>query len=415
MIKRLYRLNGVNFEHILAETFKHKKLYIKKHLWKYDYFITKIINQMIFNKSAKYYKLSTKLLNRQFGECKLNGKTKELYSIIREELKQVGIIKFHTTGESDFTNRVFKRSAYYKITNEYRCKGYKQVNYLTDFIKLKMEEVKEYTGLYRKLKDNLSIISIDYGSAIKFCNDALKNKLVLRPKKDLFVWNMDRKMNDKIYSCWITAINAIHDGEYNFNVDLKGTGRVFNFLSCLPKELRGFVRINNKPIIELDIANCQPLLFVSLLDEVKDNQDVVFYKELCEAGEFYNFVRKLLIANDCEAINEKTFKVDFFAKIFFSTEKKNYKWRQIFDKEFPSVSLMVSKLKKDDYKDLACMLCRVESDLMINKVSRTLIDYNIYEFFTIHDAIYTTADNVEVVKKVVTEAFKELDLKPNIK
>ena len=278
-----------------------------------------------------------------------------------------------------------------------------------------MEEVKEYTGLYRKLKDNLSIISIDYDDAIKFCDEALKNKLVLRPKKNCYVWNMDRVMNDQIYSYWITAINAIHDGEYNFNVDLKGTGRVFNFLSSLPKELREFVRINNKPIIELDMANCQPLLFVSLLDEVKDNQDVIFYKELCEAGEFYNYVRELLIANDCEAINDKTFKVDFFAKIFFSTEKKNYKWRQIFDKEFPSVSFMVSKLKKDNYKDLVCMLCRVESDIMINKVSRTLIDYNIFEFFTIHDAIYTTADNVELVFNLLVEKFNEMNLKPTIK
>ena len=429
MIKRLYRINDVNLEVILKDKFNHTDLFIKKHLWKYDYMITKIINKMIYNKSKEYFRISSKELNNKFGEVRINGKKMELYSLIRNELKELGIIRWHTTGTSDYTTQSFKRQAYYKITNEFRSKGWKQVNYeLTDYIKLKMEKTEEYSGLYGQLRDNLSQISIQYNEAIAFCNESLLNKRILRPKKNWFVWDKNRTMNEEIYSYWITSINAIHDGEYNFSVDLKGSGRIYNFLSSLPNELRQFIRINGKEVVEMDIANSQPLLFLPLLKDVAHKEDVVLYKELVETGEFYRYIKYVVLGEDdsiciCnekkpQTVEEKMeynmFKIDFFSKIFFSTENKNYKWRQLFDEAFPTVSAVITANKKDNYKDLALLLQRTESDIMINTVSRKLIENGNDEFFTIHDAIYTTKENVEIVYNVISDTYNNLGIKPTL-
>lgn len=402
-------------EFILKNKFNHTDLFIKRHCWKYDYFITKIINKMIYNKSREYFRISTKELNNKFGEVKINGKTIELYSLIRKELSELGMIRFHTTGTSDYTTGTFKREAYYKISNEFRSKGWSQVNYkIEDYIKLKMEKTEQYLGIYGTLKENLSKVSINYEEAIAFCNEALENKRVLRPKKNWFVWDFNRVMNEEVYSYWITAVNNIHDGEYNFVVDLKGTGRVYNFLSSLPRELREFIRIDGKEIVEMDIANSQPLLLLPLLKEVENEVDVKLYKKLCETGKFYDYVRNMLADDNKDNKKDSTFKVDFFSKIFFSTEKRNYRWRELFDNEFPTVSRIITETKKDNYKDLALMLQRNESEIMINQVSRILLENGNDDFFTIHDAIYTTKESKDVVLNVLFSVYENLNIKPTI-
>lgn len=419
MIKRIYRLNGVNMEYILKEKFNHTDLYINRHLWKYDYLITKIINKMIYSKKFKhelykgYYQLSTNDLINKFGYVRIDGKKNELYSVIRNELKEIGLLKFYTI-ENKIEDK-FNRIAVYKITDEFLSRGYSEVEYkITDVMVSKISEIKQYEGIYKTLRDNLSIISIDYDGAISFTKNALKTKMPLKPKinKDNYQWDFNRVMDIQTYSKWIKYINDVNDGCYHFNVDLVKTGRVFNFITSLPSALRKFIKINNKAIVELDISNSQPLILNSNLDT--SFEDVKLYKKLCEEGIFYSYMENRIKENGLET-DDRTFKVDFFSKIYFSTEKRNSKWRTIFNNEFPNVAKTISEIKKENHVDLAIKLQRKEAEIFINTISKKCINEGINEFFTIHDAIYTTEDNVDEVYNILLESFKENGLNPTIK
>ncbi len=413
-MKRLYRLNSLELEQQL-KTLGYKDNYIKKHIWKYDVFLTLLINKKRFT-NKRYNKLSHARLENQLGRIKINGKVDRAYSIIRRDLEKLGVIKYHTTGTSDWKNQKFRKEVYYKINKEWTKLGWKQVKYdISDWIVSKMESTEMYTGMYVEMQKNLGLVTIDYDSALAFCDQALLDRKELRLKKKGFVWKK-RNMNIKTYSSWMMILDMIRDGEYNFYVDQKSTNRIYHFVTSLPKELRQFIYINGKSIIELDIKNCQPVLFNKSIEEylilnnINHTTDTLKFKELTEAGEFYNYIINLI-----PDAKEETFKVDFFGKIFFSSEKKNYKWRQIFREHFPTVDIIITYYKKNCYKDLAIKLQRDESDIMINRVCRQLINSGIEEFFTIHDAIYCTIDCIDEAYNIILEQFKTINLNPTIK
>ena len=79
------------------------------------------------------------------------------------------------------------------------------------------------------------------------------------------------------------------------------------------------------------------------------------------------------------------------------------------------VSAGITKYKENDYRNLSIQLQKEEADLIINKVSRNLINAGIDEFFTIHDAIYTVKENLYLVKDELTYEFSKLGIRPTIK
>src|SRR5438445_572362 len=87
-MKRLYRINDLSLENLLAS--KYKENYIKKHLWKYDYFMTEILNK---NCNEDFVKLNHDSLEFILGRIKINGKVNRAYEIIRNDLEFFGIIK----------------------------------------------------------------------------------------------------------------------------------------------------------------------------------------------------------------------------------------------------------------------------------------------------------------------------------
>ncbi|WP_143144003.1 hypothetical protein [Cytophaga hutchinsonii] len=386
----------MNLEYLLKNELNHTNTYVKNHIWKYDYLITKILYQTILIPNKRYFTFSQTHVNEVMGRVKIKGKSDDSLYVVRNDLKKLGIINFNVTGTSDINKGKYTRTVYYKINDKYLNQGWHEVKHSIEPVEIKLKERQEYTGVYGKLRDILFNVSIDYQGAIK----ELKS--------------LD--LDDKKKSFNLTRINNIRDGIINFSVDFKSTLRVFHSISNLKRELRKYILINGKPLLEVDVSNAQPLLFCKMIREYtnaylpESSTDIDYYIQLCETGRLYDY-----LSEQFGVKKTPEFKKEFFAKVFFSTENRLYKFRKIFDSLFPTVSKIISFYKEKNYKDLSIELQRLESEVMISNVAKNLIDLEVNEFITIHDAIYCTNEFYNVVRAEVISSFHNFGLNANIK
>jgi hypothetical protein len=125
-------------------------------------------------------------------------------------------------------------------------------------------------------------------------------------------------------------------------------------------------------------------------------------------------MRNLLIQRGSKTLPD-TFKVDFFTKIFFSTEKKGWKWRAIFHQHFPTVSAYISFLKKEDHALAAISLQKQEACILIEDALTTLYDRNIRGVFVLHDALYCLEEHISLVEQALLEAYKRVGVQAQLK
>ena len=429
-MRRLYNFNGLNVEQLLKkEGFKDN--YIKKQLPKYYYLLSKILFKysMKVQDSNGYVKISSQELINNLGQTgylkdnpwfiKKNWKNKYMYLIIREQLYDWGIIYFKTIQKS-----IDSKEVKYKILDEWRAKGYHLVKPIIDkkledrFIQNNHENIT-YSGIYKVLNDNLNSVKIDAQSAYKWLYTASTYDYKLPNKKDLYGRINERSIGIQTVSDW----SLLTENHSWFTSDIGKSGRVYTPFTSLPKLLRQFVLINGKLTVEIDIANSQPLIFCILLKTWLLRQgilnfpdDVNKYISLCETGSFYNHIIGIVEQNGINISDYSLFKAEFFAKIFFDKEKRSNKWRKLFDKEFPTVSAVITDLKKDTNGDnLAVRLQSNEADIMIKGVAKSLSDRGFTEFYTLHDAIYVSIGHQEIVKQLIIEEFKIYGLSVTVK
>ncbi|MEY3499393.1 MAG: hypothetical protein RL308_1062, partial [Bacteroidota bacterium] len=417
---------------LIKEGFKDN--YIKKQLPKYYYLLSKILFKysMKVKDANGYVKISSQELINNLGQTgylkdnpwfiKKNWKNKYLYLIIREQFYDWGVIYFKTTQKS-----IDSKVVRYKILDEWREKGYHLVKPIIDkkledrFIQNNHANIT-YTGIYKVLNDNLNEVKIDAQSANKWLYTASIYDYKLPNKKDLYGRISERCIGIQTVSDWSLLIENAENYSW-FTADLGKSGRVYSPLTSLPKLLRQFVLINGKLTVEIDIANSQPLIFCILLKQWLVRQgilnfpdDVNQYIQLCETGSFYKHIIGVVEQNGIEISDYSLFKQEFFAKIFFSTEKRSNKWRKIFDKEFPTVSACITDLKNDtNGHNLAVRLQTLEADIMIKGVAKKLIDSGLNDFYTLHDAIYVSIGHQEMVKQLIIEEFKIYGLSVTVK
>ena len=114
---------------------------------------------------------------------------------------------------------------------------------------------------------------------------------------------------------------------------------------------------------------------------------------------------------DVDIKDRQEFKKNFFGKIFFSknSEKYIYKEKKLFKKLFPFISQIIYYYKSNDYKNLAIQLQRVEADIIINRISRRIVEEKPDCFIsTIHDSILTTRKNIKYVSHIIRDEFKKI-------
>jgi hypothetical protein len=130
-IKVLFRLKD-DTKHVpsLIQA-KYGKAFLRKHLWKYEYLITKIlsISCQRTHRWDKYYRVRSHDLERLFGQIRIHSISQRALSVIRQDLNEWDIIRF--TSKKIHHKKIHHTSIseriYYKILDEVRLKGWQSV------------------------------------------------------------------------------------------------------------------------------------------------------------------------------------------------------------------------------------------------------------------------------------------------
>jgi len=143
-------------------------------------------------------------------------------------------------------------------------------------------------------------------------------------------------------------------------------------------------------------------------------EDFLHYLDLCQNGQFYEYLMKELSIPDNER-ERKRFKKKTF-RVFYGKTNHDLPLAGVIAKLFPSVYKAINELKKKDYKALAHMLQRQESVFVIETVVGRCIDEIPQAFLTtIHDSVVTTPEYAKKVHEIMMDEFAKLGLKPKIK
>lgn len=248
----------------------------------------------------------------------------------------------------------------------------------------------------------------------------------------------------------IYSINKFSKQEFYFSVD-ENVGRFHSNLTNIKRELRNYITYDGHKLVNIDIKNSQPLFSTLLFNkdfyneksqhinisnipssipflsntntsfssftimlvktlENTDYQDFQDYIDMVNSGEFYKLMSEQIYKKnvfDKKAMKEMIFIVFFSRNRFIGQVKA--KPKRDFRDTFPEVYNFFNLIKKIDHRALAHILQRIESEIIIQNVSKRIsIEKPELPIFTIHDSVATTLGNEEYVSAIIKEEVLKL-------
>ena len=248
---------------------------------------------------------------------------------------------------------------------------------------------------------------------------------------------------------------ALNDGLISWGkVDSYGE-RLHTPFTNLKKELRKFIHFKDEPLqplMCLDISNSQPY-FASIcgnkkiitellpefstclqfVEQAQHEKDCKMFADLCSSGKIYEFwMAKRHITRD-EAKNEILKTVMYernniryakgkairlaFKKIFPSVYDLFYSIKQLNEDALPFIRELYVDTKGKFmgkaalHKNLSCMMQRVESRMILNRISTRLIEAGV-KFLTVHDSFIVNPKQEQVVRNIIESEFRMLGVVP---
>lgn len=259
--------------------------------------------------------------------------------------------------------------------------------------------------------------------------------LTVSPGYDAFIESHYEAETDQ-YNSIVASATRIINGDIFYSRD-NTSGRFHSNVTNMAKSLRSFLRVNDEPLVNIDIKNSQPYLstilltnpskvsfmtknpaFALLLQSLKVSlcQDVKSYIDLVNSGQLYEYLMTEFSKEGLELTRNET-KVQvlriLFARNRMPYDETNKKCRQIFKNRFPKVDRIFSKIRGSEkgdqfsnFKRFAILLQSIEAYLMLDVILK-----RIYKelpgtiAITIHDSILTgvLTNNVEAVRKIMSD------------
>ncbi|MCX6157287.1 MAG: hypothetical protein NTY74_04820 [Ignavibacteriae bacterium] len=453
------------------------------------YFVGLIINRNQFNcinnKGYTYY--NAKFLRDSFGRYSCVGRPWK-YTDILKELD--GIVEI----EPKWWNGVKGRSKGFKLTSEYentKVIGYRMPNCKFTKKVLKINEKKsKKEELYKIITDDDGICTFNEITAVDITKNVSKNfidrniiRIGIKKEEALAYLNnpdnikeiikrneatrskkLPKQSEVEVWNHYFIAIDKMSKGLYSSTKESR-TGRYYNNISNLPRELRQFIFEKEKVsdnLIELDLKNSQPFFIVKLIREFKEKGkggkegreerkeenrikkslccDILknlpkdtqkYIKLVCDAKIYEYFMPILGIPDD----KRDEFKIMFYKSFFFCNPNNcNREILKVFKDDFPHVLRIIRYYKsfecrevqkidediKKGEKGIHCnfirRLQRIESDLIINKVIRRIAKEKGDIFaVTIHDSIICSESDADYVENVLNEELmNEYGMVPQI-
>lgn len=280
-----------------------------------------------------------------------------------------------------------EKSKYYQINPDFDKFGW-QLKKIEDkklkekIEKLKIFDLSQYYNPVDTLVSNLNEVSLDVEKSTEFVQSTFE----FGSRKDSYMYSIKNFDKKYVKRC-------------------EKTGRVFNNLTNLPKDLRQFLSFGGEDLYQVDIKCSQPtFLGLHLLkNNLGDKQEVLNFLDDCKTGLFYD---KLSAGTDRKTVKKEIFKKCFFNKIYPVKTQLELE----LESQYPTVFMEIQKLKQVNYKDLPMMLQKVEADLILSVVKDT--DCFV---LSIHDSLLTTKQCIESVKNNLFNAFKDkYDFEPEL-
>jgi hypothetical protein len=311
----------------------------------------------------------------------------------------------------------------YNFTDEYHSR----------YISLPLKNAK----LIRRIKKAQTEIKKGVAKSIRGRSEQVKylKLLTIDPWHEAFI-EANYTAETSQYNSIVGSATQIKNGDIYYLID-NTSGRFHSNITNMPKGLRPYLRINDEPLVNIDLKNSQPYLstiiltnpskvswmtanpsFALLLQSLKVslNQDVKNYINLVVSGQLYEFLidefskEGLTLTRDEAKIQVLRI---LFARNRLPKNGINRKARQIFKNNFPTVhrifSIVRGREKGDkfqNFKRFAILLQRIESYLMLDVILK-----KIYKelpgtiAITIHDSVMTgiLTNNIEAVRKIMAE------------
>lgn len=255
--------------------------------------------------------------------------------------------------------------------------------------------------------------------------DAEQRRLTIDPAANAILATLP----DHCRLCQDVLVSRLRHREYPFSVST--TGRVFNAITGLKRELRRALRIGGEPLGGVDIVCAQPALLalemtrntpsnglkgaatykhtaetlspaspppVSFPDpDASSARDFDLFASLVFGGRLYEYLMEAT-GFDRDTVKQR-FLVDVLAKrgTYPSTVER------AFSVGFPSVSTFIRAVNHRDHADLIRRLQGVESWLVVEQVAPRLV--GCVPIVTLHDAIYSTVGNLPAVEEAFQSVF----------
>jgi hypothetical protein len=417
--------------------------------------------QCLSDKSIVFYYSYQNLIKKMPKKTiRINGVDTPVFMVIREFWKKMGVLYYYkykrtlVSGQKAnavdffFNQEIFKNP---EQTFEIDLSGIKKRfdlkfdhNYFTNLniYKENIEEEEVYHKLLKILGEDITIEFDLVNKAIEGnYTDYLAFKKPYKIKKQYyhdFLGDLKGYYYKEYYFDQFKCLNSWErlfnfDNQVKYTID-KRTNRLYTYFTFLPKEVRDTFLLDSKPIEELDVANCQPLLFNILVSEYEnefglteeEKMETNYFRRLTENGGFYaKIVEEYTSYQQARCRENKVplsaFKVEFFAAAFFSKDFdkndnaiKNNPLKNFFAEKYPTLYRIASHYKSNASNNLAILLQKIEAEIMISGIAKRLLSFDI-KTITCHDGIYVNPEHIEVAIVITKEVFLEHGLNVTIK
>jgi hypothetical protein len=223
--------------------------------------------------------------------------------------------------------------------------------------------------------------------------------------------------NSAEQSAWMATLGDIQQRRFWIAVH-QDTGRTFHNAVQCPAELRGHLLIDGEETAEVDIANAQPFLMLSLYPkDAKLAAERARYATAVSNGHFYDGVfygcenrrpwgGSLEAWSDPSGTHRNRFKKHFIEKVLYSVYDSE-SVSQVFEsfrQLFPSLAatLAARRVTKASSTGLALEMQRRETELVLGRVfPRIMAELPGCKAISIHDGILCQARFAESVAEIV--------------
>jgi len=375
----------------LDDLSKHKHFFFKSQKLKTAYLIDIVHNLILkyyFRKENKF-SLMALILKEKYGY---------LYNYYMDyllEKKILILISKHKKGKNAriyALNESILRSKITRYTNIDSVLLKKYRNKVQDLEEPSIDNTLIDNEVKIKLVDDLFHVKIQFDRAVFFL-DSLQ-------QDDIDIYNRNR------YS--VECINEKHIF-YHFD----NYGRMHTNFTILKSFIRkNCLMVNDEETVEIDIKNSQPLFLTKLIKDVGSKwvkkEEFELFKELTISGNYYQYLMNFTGIKEKNVIKEMTYKV------LFGRNSAKSKPDILFATLFPTIHNFIKLYKKEwgDYRILAYDLQKAESNLIFNKIIKSVIKlYPDIRIVTVHDSIIIPKSYRETIWAIFqTKLLEEFEI-----